>query len=152
MDKEQDQKIMIYDLGGGTFDVSILDIGDGVFEVLSTNGNTHLGGDDFDQKIIDYLVAEFKKDQGIDLSTDKAAMQRLKEARELIESGNLTEEERMILEETGEVIEETAEDELKDIRNGALFDLEKEKNFNDLLEAYENGKKENSDFLTKDNA
>ena len=79
MDKEQDQKIMI---GGGTFDVSILDIGDGVFEVLSTNGNTHLGGDDFDQKIIDYLVAEFKKDQGIDLSTDKAAMQRLKEAAE----------------------------------------------------------------------
>ena len=82
MDKEQDQKIMIYDLGGGTFDVSILDIGDGVFEVLSTNGNTHLGGDDFDQRIIDYLVAEFKKDQGIDLSTDKAAMQRLKEAAE----------------------------------------------------------------------
>ena len=75
-------KILIYDLGGGTFDVSILDIGDGVFEVLSTNGNTHLGGDDFDQRIIDYLVAEFKKDQGIDLSTDKAAMQRLKEAAE----------------------------------------------------------------------
>ena len=82
MDKEQDQKIMIYDLGGGTFDVSILDIGDGVFEVLATNGNTHLGGDDFDQKIIEYLVTEFKKDQGIDLSTDKAAMQRLKEAAE----------------------------------------------------------------------
>ncbi len=83
MDKEdQDQKIMVYDLGGGTFDVSILDIGDGVFEVLSTNGNTHLGGDDFDQKIIDYLVAEFKKEQGIDLSTDKMAMQRLKEAAE----------------------------------------------------------------------
>ena len=83
MDKEdQDQKIMIYDLGGGTFDVSILDIGDGVFEVLSTNGNTHLGGDDFDQKIIDYLVAEFKKSNGIDLSTDKMAMQRLKEAAE----------------------------------------------------------------------
>ena len=83
VDKEdKDQKIMVYDLGGGTFDVSILDIGDGVFEVLSTNGNTHLGGDDFDQKIIDYLVAEFKKDQGIDLSTDKAAMQRLKEAAE----------------------------------------------------------------------
>ena len=82
MDKEQDQKIMVYDLGGGTFDVSILDIGDGVFEVLATNGNTHLGGDDFDQKIIDYLVSEFKKDQGIDLSTDKAAMQRLKEAAE----------------------------------------------------------------------
>ena len=83
MDKEdQDQKIMIYDLGGGTFDVSILDIGDGVFEVLSTNGNTHLGGDDFDQRIIDYLVSEFKKSNGIDLSTDKMAMQRLKEAAE----------------------------------------------------------------------
>ncbi|CDD15579.1 chaperone protein DnaK [Clostridium sp. CAG:798] len=83
MDKEdQDQKIMIYDLGGGTFDVSILDIGDGVFEVLATNGNTHLGGDDFDQKIIDYLVSEFKKSNGIDLSTDKMAMQRLKEAAE----------------------------------------------------------------------
>ena len=83
MDKEdQDQKIMIYDLGGGTFDVSILDIGDGVFEVLSTNGNTHLGGDDFDQRIIDYLVSEFKKSNGIDLSTDRMAMQRLKEAAE----------------------------------------------------------------------
>ena len=83
MDKEdQDQKIMVYDLGGGTFDVSILDIGDGVFEVLSTNGNTHLGGDDFDQRIIDYLVSEFKKSNGIDLSTDKMAMQRLKEAAE----------------------------------------------------------------------
>lgn len=80
-------------------------------------------------------------------SDSKSLMQRLKEARELIESGNLTEEERMILEETDEVIEETAEDELKDIRNGALFDLEKEKNFNDLLEAYENEKKENSDFF-----
>ena len=83
MDKEdQDQKIMVYDLGGGTFDVSILDIGDGVFEVLATSGNNHLGGDDFDQKIIDYLVAEFKKEQGVDLSTDKMAMQRLKEAAE----------------------------------------------------------------------
>ena len=83
MDKEdQDQKIMIYDLGGGTFDVSILDIGDGVFEVLSTNGNTHLGGDDFDQRIIDYLVSEFKKSNGIDLSADRMAMQRLKEAAE----------------------------------------------------------------------
>ena len=83
MDKEdEDQKIMIYDLGGGTFDVSILDIGDGVFEVLATNGNTHLGGDDFDQAIIDYLVSEFKKSNGIDLSTDKMAMQRLKEAAE----------------------------------------------------------------------
>ena len=83
MDKEdQDQKIMIYDLGGGTFDVSILDIGDGVFEVLSTNGNTHLGGDDFDEAIMDYLVSEFKKSQGIDLKADKMAMQRLKEAAE----------------------------------------------------------------------
>ncbi len=82
MDKETDQKILIYDLGGGTFDVSILDIGDGVFEVLATNGNTHLGGDDFDQAIIDFLVAEFKKSDGIDLSKDKMAMQRLKEAAE----------------------------------------------------------------------
>ena len=83
MDKEDaDSKIMVYDLGGGTFDVSILDIGDGVFEVLATSGNNHLGGDDFDQRIIDYLVAEFKKSNGIDLSTDKMAMQRLKEAAE----------------------------------------------------------------------
>ena len=83
MDKEDvDQKIMVYDLGGGTFDVSILDIGDGVFEVLSTNGNTRLGGDDFDEKIMNYLVDEFKKSNGIDLSTDKMAMQRLKEAAE----------------------------------------------------------------------
>ena len=83
MDKEdQDQKIMVYDLGGGTFDVSLLDIGDGVFEVLATNGNTHLGGDDFDERIISYLVDEFKKSNGIDLKTDKMAMQRLKEAAE----------------------------------------------------------------------
>ena len=83
MDKsEKDQKIMVYDLGGGTFDVSILDIGDGVFEVLATSGNNKLGGDDFDQKIMDYLVSEFKKANGIDLSTDKMAMQRLKEAAE----------------------------------------------------------------------
>ena len=83
MDKEdQDQKIMIYDLGGGTFDVSILDIGDGVFEVLATNGNTKLGGDDFDERIISYLVDEFKKSNGIDLRQDKMAMQRLKEAAE----------------------------------------------------------------------
>ena len=83
MDKEdQDQKIMLYDLGGGTFDVSILDIGDGVFEVLATNGNTRLGGDDFDERIINYLVDEFKKSNGIDLRTDKMAMQRLKEAAE----------------------------------------------------------------------
>ena len=83
MDKEtQDQKIMIYDLGGGTFDVSILDIGDGIFEVLSTSGNTKLGGDDFDERIMDYLVSEFKKSNGIDLKADKMAMQRLKEAAE----------------------------------------------------------------------
>ena len=83
MDKEdQDQKIMIYDLGGGTFDVSILDIGDGVFEVLATSGNNHLGGDDFDERIMNYLVSEFKKSNGIDLKTDKMAMQRLKEAAE----------------------------------------------------------------------
>ena len=83
MDKEdQDQKIMVYDLGGGTFDVSILDIGDGVFEVLATNGNTKLGGDDFDDRIIEYLVCEFKKSSGIDLKADKMAMQRLKEAAE----------------------------------------------------------------------
>ncbi len=82
MDKESDQKIMVYDLGGGTFDVSILEIGDGVFEVLATNGDTHLGGDDFDNEIIKYLVSEFKKSEGIDLSTDKTAMQRLKEAAE----------------------------------------------------------------------
>ncbi|MCI8521502.1 MAG: molecular chaperone DnaK [Clostridia bacterium] len=79
---EKDQKVMVYDLGGGTFDVSILDISEGVFEVLSTNGDTQLGGDDFDQRIIDYLVAEFKKNEGVDLSGDKMAMQRLKEAAE----------------------------------------------------------------------
>lgn len=79
---DSDQKIMVYDLGGGTFDVSILEIGDGVFEVLSTNGDTRLGGDDFDQRIIDYLADEFKKENGIDLKTDKMAMQRLKEAAE----------------------------------------------------------------------
>lgn len=79
---DKDQTIMVYDLGGGTFDVSILEIGDGVFEVLSTNGDTHLGGDDFDQKIIDYLITSFKNTDGIDLSTDKVAMQRLKEAAE----------------------------------------------------------------------
>ena len=79
---DKDQTIMVYDLGGGTFDVSILEIGDGVFEVLSTNGDTKLGGDDFDQRVIDYLVAEFKKSEGVDLSNDKMAMQRLKEAAE----------------------------------------------------------------------
>ena len=82
MDKEMDQKIMIYDLGGGTFDVSILDIGDGIIEVLATAGDTRLGGDDFDQRIMDHLVAEFKKAEGIDLSKDRVAMQRLKEAAE----------------------------------------------------------------------
>ena len=82
MDKESDQKIMIYDLGGGTFDVSILDIGDGAFEVLATAGDTRLGGDDFDQRIMDYLVAEFQKAEGINLANDKVAMQRLKEAAE----------------------------------------------------------------------
>lgn len=79
---DKDQKVMVYDLGGGTFDVSILEIGDGVFEVLSTNGDTRLGGDDFDNRIINYLIEEFKKENGIDLSTDKMAMQRLKEAAE----------------------------------------------------------------------
>lgn len=82
IDKEVDQKILVYDLGGGTFDVSILEIGDGVFEVLATNGNTRLGGDDFDQKVMDYIVSEFKKSSGIDLSKDKMAMQRIKEAAE----------------------------------------------------------------------
>ena len=82
VDKEAEQKIMVYDLGGGTFDVSILDIGEGVLEVLSTAGDTHLGGDDFDQRIIDWMVDEFKKSNGIDLSADKMAMQRLKEAAE----------------------------------------------------------------------
>ena len=82
LDKEDNQKILVYDLGGGTFDVSILDIGDGVFEVLSTNGNTRLGGDDFDQRIIDYVAEQFKKENGIDLKQDKIAAQRLKEAAE----------------------------------------------------------------------
>ncbi|MCT2194883.1 molecular chaperone DnaK [Paenibacillus sp. FSL K6-2441] len=82
LDKAEDQTILVYDLGGGTFDVSILELGDGFFEVKATSGDNHLGGDDFDQKIIDYLVAEFKKDQGIDLSKDKAAVQRLKDAAE----------------------------------------------------------------------
>ena len=84
LDKEDSQKILVYDLGGGTFDVSILESGDGVVEVLATNGNTHLGGDDFDQRIIDWMVSEYKKSNGIDLSTDSAAMQRLKEAAEKV--------------------------------------------------------------------
>ena len=79
---DQDQKILVYDLGGGTFDVSVLELGDGVFEVLSTNGDTHLGGDDFDQKVIDWLADGFKKENGIDLKNDKLALQRLKDAAE----------------------------------------------------------------------
>ena len=82
LDKEDSHKILVYDLGGGTFDVSLLEIGDGVFEVLATNGDTHLGGDDFDDRIINYLAAEFKKENGIDLKADRMAMQRLKEAAE----------------------------------------------------------------------
>ena len=82
LDKEDSHKILVYDLGGGTFDVSLLEIGDGVFEVLATNGNTKLGGDDFDQRIIDYLASEFKKENGIDLKSDRMALQRLKEAAE----------------------------------------------------------------------
>ncbi len=82
LDKKKDEKVAVYDLGGGTFDISILELGDGVFEVKSTNGDTHLGGDDFDQRVIDWLLAEFKKAEGIDLSKDPQAMQRLKEAAE----------------------------------------------------------------------
>jgi len=82
LDNEKEQKIMVYDLGGGTFDVSIIEIGDGVIEVLATAGNNRLGGDDFDKKVVDYMIAEFKKNEGVDLSGDKMAMQRLKEAAE----------------------------------------------------------------------
>ena len=82
LDKKDDEKIAVYDLGGGTFDISILELGEGVFEVKATNGDTHLGGDDFDQRVIDWLLAEFKKDQGIDLAKDQQALQRLKEAAE----------------------------------------------------------------------
>src|SRR5271157_2425239 len=82
LDKKKEEKIAVYDFGGGTFDISILDVGDNVVEVKSTNGDTHLGGDDFDQRIITWLVTEFKKDQGIDLVKDKMALQRLKEAAE----------------------------------------------------------------------
>ncbi len=82
LDNEKEQKIMVYDLGGGTFDVSLIEIGDGVIEVLATNGDTHLGGDDFDQKVIDWMVSEFKNANGVDLSQDKMALQRLKEAAE----------------------------------------------------------------------
>ena len=82
LDNEEEQKIMVYDLGGGTFDVSILELGDGVFEVKSTNGNTHLGGDDFDHAVMNWMVEEFKKSNGIDLSQDKMSAQRLIEAAE----------------------------------------------------------------------
>src|SRR2546428_5234749 len=82
LDKQADQTILVFDLGGGTFDVSVLDIGEGVFEVKSTSGNTHLGGDDWDQRVIDWLVSEFKNAHGIDLGKDKMALQRLKEAAE----------------------------------------------------------------------
>jgi len=93
LDKKKDEKIAGFDLGGGTFDISILQLGEGVFEVKSTNGNTHLGGDDFDQRVIDYLADEFKKDQGIDLRRDRMALQRLKEAAEKarIELSNMME-------------------------------------------------------------
>jgi molecular chaperone DnaK len=82
MDKKKEEKISVYDLGGGTFDISILEIGEGVIEVKSTNGNTYLGGDDFDLRVMDWMVEEFSKDQGIDLKNDKMALQRLKEAAE----------------------------------------------------------------------
>ena len=82
LDKEGTGKILVYDLGGGTFDVSLMEIGDGVFEVLATNGNNRLGGDDFDKRIMDYMVSEFQRTDGIDLSKDNMAMQRLKEAAE----------------------------------------------------------------------
>ena len=82
LDKKKEEKIAVYDLGGGTFDVSVLEIGEGVIEVRSTNGDTYLGGDDFDLRVIDWMVEEFKKDQGIDLRGDKMALQRLKEAAE----------------------------------------------------------------------
>ena len=82
LDKKKDEKIAVFDLGGGTFDISILELGDGVFEVKATNGDTFLGGEDFDQRVIDYLADEFKKDQGIDLRKDRMALQRLKEAAE----------------------------------------------------------------------
>src|SRR5207253_6844225 len=82
MDKKKDEEIAVYDLGGGTFDVSILELGQGVFEVKATNGDTHLGGDDFDQRVIDWIGEEFKKDNGIDLRRDRMALQRLKEAAE----------------------------------------------------------------------
>ena len=82
LDKKKDETIAVYDFGGGTFDISVLEVGEGVVEVKATNGDTHLGGDNLDQRVIDWIVAEFKKDQGIDLGKDKMALQRLKEAAE----------------------------------------------------------------------
>src|SRR5207302_9161237 len=82
LDKKKDETIAVYDLGGGTFDISILQLGEGVFEVKSTNGDTHLGGDDFDQRIVDWIADEFRKEQGIDLLKDRMALQRMKEAAE----------------------------------------------------------------------
>src|SRR5436305_1588030 len=82
LDKEADQTILVFDLGGGTFDVSVLELGEGVFEVKATNGDNHLGGDNFDKAVVDWMVAEFKRDQGIDLSQDRMALQRLYEAAE----------------------------------------------------------------------
>ena len=82
LDKKKDETIAVYDFGGGTFDISVLEVGEGVVEVKATNGDTHLGGDNLDQRVIEWIVAEFKKDQGIDLSKDKMALQRLKEAAE----------------------------------------------------------------------
>src|SRR6187401_808193 len=87
LDKKSDEQIAVYDLGGGTFDISILEMGDGVFEVKATNGDTHLGGDNFDQRIVDWILGEFKKDQGMDLSKDRQALQRLKEAAERAKNG-----------------------------------------------------------------
>src|SRR5213075_783895 len=82
LDKKKDETISVYDFGGGTFDISVLEVGEGVVEVKATNGDTHLGGDNIDQRVIDWIISEFKKDQGIDLSKDKMALQRLKEAAE----------------------------------------------------------------------
>lgn len=95
LDKGKNETIVVYDLGGGTFDVSVLELGDGVFEVKATNGDTFLGGDDFDRRIIDYIVSEFKKEQGVDLSQDKQALQRIKDAAEKakIELSSATETE-----------------------------------------------------------
>src|SRR6185295_15868013 len=82
LDEKKDETIAVYDFGGGTFDISVLEVGEGVVEVLATNGDTHLGGDDIDQRLMDWIAAEFKKDQGVDLSRDTMALQRLKEAAE----------------------------------------------------------------------